>query len=67
MTTSTATAGTVGEFVDPYDLICPCCRGGAVELPMAGPGECSGFVHRDGSALCGAQAGRVVEPIEVAR
>jgi len=67
MTTSTATPGIVGEFVDPDDLICPCCRECAVELSTAGPGESSGFVHRDGSALCGTQAGRVVEPIEVAR
>lgn len=67
MTTSTTTPGIVGELVDPDDLICPGCRGGAVELPMGGPGEGSGFVHRDGSVLCGTRAGRPVEPVEVAR
>lgn len=67
MTTSTTTPRIVGRFVDPDDLICPCCREHAVELPTAGPGEGPRFAHPDGSALCGARVGRVVEPIEVTR
>ncbi len=67
MTTSTTTPGIVGRFVDPDDLICPCCHEHAVELPTAGPGARPGFVHRDGSVLCSSRAGRVVEPIEVSR
>ncbi|MGH3614592.1 MAG: hypothetical protein ACRDRK_18785 [Pseudonocardia sp.] len=67
MTTRTTTPGTVGRFVDPDDLICQRCREHAVELSTAGRGERSGFVHRDGSALCGTQSGRTVEPVEVTR
>lgn len=67
MTTSNTTPGIAGRFVDPDDLICPCCREDVVELPTTGPGGRSRFVHRDGSPLCGAQPGRVVEPTEVTR
>ncbi|WP_219418592.1 hypothetical protein [Pseudonocardia nigra] len=68
MTSSTATPETVERYVDPDDLICPCCRERAVELVPAGAGVdgVPGFAHLDGSTLCGTdRAGCNVEPVEV--
>jgi len=66
------TPTSVRRFVDPNDLVCPTCGDRAVGAPPAFWQVRDGipvaqFSHPDRTALCRNQAGRIVEPVEVAR
>ena len=73
--TSTASSSmprTAPRFVDPDDLICPGCGEQAIGVPPAywqvrDGLPVPGFSHPDRTAMCRTAAGRIVEPVEVAR
>jgi hypothetical protein len=70
--TQTSTPTTLRRFVDPDDLICSGCGEWAVGAPPAFWQVRDGlpvaqFSHPDRTALCRTLAGRIAEPIEVAR
>lgn len=74
--TSTRTMSTTStrarRFVDPEDLICPGCGEQVRCAPPAFWQVSDGlpvaeFSHPDRTALCRTAAGRIVDPVEVAR
>lgn len=72
-TSTTATSTTSARrFVDPDDLICPGCgeqvRCASLAFWQVSDGlPVAEFSHADRTALCRTVAGRIVEPVEVAR
>ena len=68
--TSEGPAGVIAavRYIDDEDLICPGCHEPVSAQPPANidpaSSEVPQFSHRDGSGLCGQDAGSPIEPIE---